>query len=1104
MNTTHYNQKNKFNNNNLPEKSSSNSLFDFLLKNRHIKTTQGTDCRLSAMDILYNEHAELSYLAAECGIDWDKALPYVNHYSTTIKNNIHLEPKYKGKVTIWVNIKTTHNGQEYPVVHFSTFKHGGINNTFNGFHYLPKQTEFFPTKRKDKQPLTELVTNNAEAQADQDVFQKANEDKYKINRFNQFHRYFQTLEIATESPYLERKHISFKDIPDSFTIKRGYDDRGQYIAYALQNNKNKVVGYQKIYDKPFYDTRNEVFRDKDYIFLPNSKNGSYALIGDISENSNQVDIGEGLATVLSCYIQTGKISAIALDNHNLKHVCEVFKSINIRILADNDIKDSKTNEGNVGLFSALKLAHTYGASVVYPELNDKKCDFNDVLVEQGADELKKQLASNKIFKNLTHFEYYCYSVKLAPQQQFSKALNKACYYIAQNIATVKQFKQMSTQLIIYTESRTVSKQHIRQTIKRMFKNYVLADIYKRHAVTKIEGIGYIDMSDKTNQEIAAHIINENKIYVDVRGMGSGKTEVMYIVSEYIKNNSDKGDSQIVYVCPRVSLASGGAKRLGLDYYKDINVNFGQYSEQLSVCVNSIPSHNIVKTKLLLLDEFRQMLEFISIGSVENRIKVQETLIEAINNADTVILADADFNDFSLKWLKENTNKSIEVIQADNMEHNKNITVFQDNESIIDDANDQLRNNHNIWITSDSKIQVNKTFIGLEELAKEMGELLSIEPNETLIITGDNKGDPRQKKFLENPQEESKKYRLIISTPVISSGISITHNHFDVVYGLFSNVIPANEMLQSIGRIRTVKDIRVAFKKGHKKTRETDVNKLIDGEDLKNSRIVDGHILDIHPMAFQRAEITSNTNKSLNNFRQEFLILAQIKGYSIMDNQHIHKIKGLATLTLEKEVERIYNAQPVTREEGLKLKRNIPDNQSERDSLDKFLVEEMSGNTDHSITKDDIKFYKQQGLQAIQNYELIHASMVTTQAIEYDEYKRTQGETNGISSRALFMKGIIEKFEDRSFNHFDINDEMDYLRANHAELNINRLGNFRDVRRPIIKLKNLLIKMGYSLEQVGRENAVRGYKIVENKQVVTYVENRLKAKIEYSAAMNSFI
>mgnify|MGYP000317682003 CR=1 FL=1 len=1047
------------------------------------------ECR-SYFDILADHHGELSAIAADVGIDWQATTEQIHSFPVKLTNGIALESKYRGKVVCYGELYRTKDGREYPVITFHTVKHGGISTTFNGYDYLPK-AEYTPPKAKSSEQIRRDAQKTREKEQKKAAIdaKKQNTITYKTQRFNDFNTLFDTLPRVTDSAYLQRKGINVADIPADFLLKQGHDRRGNFIAYPLCNVQHQRVGFQKIYDMPFQDAPEATPRDKDFIFLPDAKKGSFALIGETG--GKRMDIAEGLASALSCYISTGIICAVALDANNMQHVAKTFSELRLRLIADNDVTDGK---GNVGLYTALKIAYEQGARVSYPVLHGEKCDFNDVYVAKGCHQVKKQLNTNTLFSALTADEFHCYSVKYAPQIQLNKVLNKACFYIAHTISSVAEYKSRTIELIKYAQGRGIEKHFIRKTIKRMFQRYALKNINKKHSVTNFDGLVVNDMTGVSNPDIAAHILKDGGLFALNGGMGSGKTETMVHAANVVKIR-DINHRKVVYICPRVSLASGGAKRLDLRYYENVQTQWQEVSDCLSVCVNSIPKHSITDANLVMIDEFRQMIEFISTGSVKNRKEVQAVLIETINNAETIILADADMNDFCIEWLKKHTNKTIQLITSKNNTHHKQITVLDDAESVLVEANNRLEKGENVWITSDSKIQVHKSKVAFEMLT-DVSSQFNVADDEILIITGDNKGEEAQKAFLENPDEESKKYRLIISTPVISSGVSITNTHFKSVYAIFSNVVPANEMLQAVGRVRAVNDIRVSFKKGHKKSRETIIHHLMDGEALKNSRFLGNGLLEIDDMAYQQAQITATVNDSLNNFDREFLILAQLKGYGVKKKGEKNTITGLSKRANEYDIQRVLTAQPITEDNAIQLKRTKPETQSERDSLDRYLVEEMAGKTSQQLNEDDITFYKNNGTSTVQNYELIHTKIDVVRSKEKLEYNEC-GESNGKTSRALFMQKIITRLDGKTFKANDVDDLMQSLQKHHAELNANQLGDFKWIRRPIVKLKNLLSKMGYEVILSNRTQNDRYYKMVKNVQVVKYVENRKKLQTEKS-------
>jgi len=1026
----------------------------------------------SAWDILRDNQSTLIEIASQYGINWQAVLQQAHHLPCTLKNGIQSEPKYRGKVICYINSYTDKNGREYPSVTFNSFKHGGLKETWNG--YQAEHPEASYTPRPSKRPAQKHNPSKADQRKDQQ----------SINRFNQVSAQFQTLHKATESLYLTSKGFQLSDIPESLDLRQGDDKRGHYIIYPIHDHHGNRVGFQQIYDNLFQDYPHSVPRNKDFIFLPQKKNGSYALLGEAK--GKNIDIAEGLASGLSAYLASGIPCAIALDANGLSHVANHFRKLRVRILADNDVT---SNKGNVGLYAALKIANSQKVKVVYPILSGQKCDFNDVWLAEGRGQVKKQLRTHKIFTTLTPAEFHYAAVEYIPQPQLKKTLSNACFYVAHNISTIKEYRYHCSRLIRALRGRGVKKGYVQKTVKRMFSRYVLKQLKQKHSITDFSGTEVKDTTQMTNEQIADYILSsKNKLFIDIRGMGLGKTELMRLVAKIFKQRQQ--DNKVVYTAPRVSLALVGSKRLDLDFYKDQEAWGGKPSQHLSVCVNSTPHHHITDTNLFMMDEARQTLEFVSTGTVDNRDQVQETLIKAINNSDTTMLADADFNNFTLEWLKTHSDKQIEIlIDRTPARHNKNITVLKNMDALLVEMMERLDTDENVWVTTDSKNQLNKTVTAIELLDSVL-EQTDLKPADILTITADNKKDPRQAKLLANPNEESKKYRLIISTPVISSGVSITNDHFDVIYGMFSNVITANEMLQAIGRIRAVQDIRVAFNRFNYKQHQTEIESLIEGEVLKDSRHLGGRVYEISTMAHQKATVQAGINESLNHYDREFLLLAQLKGYTVNSLMREEKIVDLAKRATEKDIQRVMKARTLNNKQHQKLKRIKPETQSESDSYERAEVKEMTGKTYEDLTIEDVQFYKNRGTQSIKNFELIHSSIESVKENERKQHAQ-QGESDGSTSRKLFMEEILDDVLDIELkaDSDEVTQLLTFLQSHHAELNANHLGCFRQVERPMSKLKHLLDKMGYQLIESRRTTHQRYYKVEINPQVLTYVTNR---------------
>lgn len=67
----------------------------------------------------------------------------------------------------------------------------------------------------------------------------------------------------------------------------------------------------------------------------------------------------------------------------------------------------------------------------------------------------------------------------------------------------------------------------------------------------------------------------------------------------------------------------------------------------------------------------------------------------------------------------------------------------------------------------------------------------------------------EKAFLADPHAESLKYDVVIANSVISSGVSVEHDHFDYVAGFASGQsVQPTDFYQMIGRVRYIKEFHL--------------------------------------------------------------------------------------------------------------------------------------------------------------------------------------------------------------------------------------------------------------------------------------------------------
>jgi len=132
------------------------------------------------------------------------------------------------------------------------------------------------------------------------------------------------------------------------------------------------------------------------LLLPGGeKRGAFMLLG---KPGRVIYEAEGFATAATIQEVTGEACAMAIDRTNLEGVAQSLRSkyptSRLIICADND----QFTDGNPGIQGAEKAAKAVGAETISPTFSDitnKPTDFNDLLIEEGAEAVKEQLTLSK-------------------------------------------------------------------------------------------------------------------------------------------------------------------------------------------------------------------------------------------------------------------------------------------------------------------------------------------------------------------------------------------------------------------------------------------------------------------------------------------------------------------------------------------------------------------------------------------------------------------------------------------------------------------------------------------------------------------------------------
>lgn len=257
-------------------------------------------------------------------------------------------------------------------------------------------------------------------------------------------------------------------------------------------------------------------------------------------------------------------------------------------------------------------------------------------------------------------------------------------------------------------------------------------------------------------------------------MASGKTR--RIGAPYINWASERG--QPIAICHRVSLVQDLARVLGLEKYGDIDADeaFDPALRGLATCLPSIttPAHNVLmrRAEYLFVDEISQVLRFLSAkdqcrtGHATNE-GVHDRLREMVAQAKCVIVADAGCDARTLEFLEScRPGEQFRIIEMRQRREGIEATYHTGGDApaaVVGDCLAELAAGGRVWIATESSRR-----------AKSLGAYFEEQGYRALAINATNKGNPEQSAFLANPESESRRYDVVIASPVIGSGLSIEH------------------------------------------------------------------------------------------------------------------------------------------------------------------------------------------------------------------------------------------------------------------------------------------------------------------------------------------
>jgi hypothetical protein len=842
------------------------------------------------------------------------------------------------------------------------------------------------------------------------------------------------------APYLQSKQIC--EIASRFKMLRMRDSHGEFTAVPLSDISGNFLGIQRLYaDKKLQGTGVKM-------------DGAHCIIGDITAAKVRYAV-EGFATGASIYLaelEAGNDVAVVVTFNvgNLSKVLRLFAkhcpAWRFQNAADND----QWKDGNAGLLAALEIHRELQHPGIVPnfaaspelfgcsaqqiaelraqnrapiigfsgeELDAFKAarkgptDWNDYAVAFGLKATAKALrARTNVLR--AEKDYFEYTLQLLPfagrgaEALARKAIAGGMLLVPIKHSTGDVVRRVLAALPAGIEvnrlklrsfAMFLAKQKLQQAQNlRGFSPETLAKAHVQHL--RIDGVRAAHGGVVLPQHLADLVESLEGVVIVRSPMGSGKTE--NLIAPLMQ-----AAPKAAYIAHRISLLDDAASRLNIQHYQQVHASWMPDVSHLACCVNSLTNpkfYNAAERSwfttvdTLCIDEASQVISHTATGPVDGRVRVMDALLEAVAAARRVLLCDADANDAVVEFCEiARPGQTITILEIEGRAEHIRVD-HSDDETVWQVALDWICAGKRVMVANDSAESAKKLAALVEERVAEG----KAKPVRMLLVHADSKADPDVTAFLMNPNAEAVRYDVLIYSPAISSGVSMTTPHFEHHVGLFSgNTVSPSDAIQMLRRDRTARHYLVGI--GYSTSqRQTDPAALYRGlnaldeqtfefqEDADEVRFVR------KKTAFDQIWLGSVTteNRARNDFANNLLLMLIADGYQVhradigddeTTNASRQNRKHAGELVFDKRLQLIESVETPDEATFARLNRQEVRSEAESAMVDRFHMEHQLGVPE--ITADDVAFYDDRGIAKVVALELLQSD--EEQAKAYDNIQR---------------------------------------------------------------------------------------------------------------------
>ena len=368
--------------------------------------------------------------------------------------------------------------------------------------------------------------------------------------------------------------------------------------------------------------------------------------------------------------------------------------------------------------------------------------------------------------------------------------------------------------------------------------------------------------------------------------GAGKTEeVLRPLSQALRS--------ICAITNRVSLVADLCHRLNLSNYQTVRARDAEVTAALGICLPSVvnPKFNeiLIQADGLLIDEISAVLREVHTpgGTLKtNGPEAARRLAAMFNQCRVVVGVDADLSTLDIETIASMTARKIVVYDMEQRPHDGRVS-FADADNIKTQILTAVANGEKCRVACDSSATAIELTAYLRALHPDLN-ILCIHSRQ-----GDSTaGDPAVINLLRDINAGLPRIDVLIHSPTLESGVSITVPHFDRTFGIFGgrSVAPAG-FVQMLKRDRTATHFEIGFAGNCRQKLPTHPRAILSALEATHKREVEiigdspgaSGLIRIEPatpfddrVCQYRAARNADVNDAANNL----LLLLESRGYRI--------------------------------------------------------------------------------------------------------------------------------------------------------------------------------------------------------------------------------